>query len=157
MPPGYGVEKADTFLRWEAVELRLRGSLHYWVATSRPDGRPHVVPRWGVWLDGAFWYDGSPETIHVRNLASNQRCILHLEDGEEAVIVEGRSVASDPIVGSFGVLLAGEFARKYGPTYEPGPDSWSGADAGGLRTLRPETAMAWTRFPSDVTRFTFGS
>jgi hypothetical protein len=155
LPPGYGVELAENFIEWSDVESRLRESLHYWVSTTRPDGGPHVVPRWGVWLDGAFWYDGSPETVHVRNLASNPRCVLHLEDGEKAVIVEGRSIVPAPVAGELGAKLAGEFARKYAPAYEPPPESWSGEGSGGLRSLRPERALAWTRFPTDVTRYTF--
>ncbi len=28
----------------------------YWLATVRPDGRPHVVPLLGLWLDGRFYF-----------------------------------------------------------------------------------------------------
>lgn len=155
MPAGYGVDQAERFVAWEDVEAKLRESLHYWLATTRPGGRPHVVPRWGVWLDGAFWYDGSPETIHVRNLMDDTRCVLHLEDGARAVIVEGTSVASDPVQGELGKRLSGEFARKYGPDYTPPPDAWADEIAGGMRTLRPMKVMAWTEFPKDLTRYRF--
>lgn len=155
MPDGYGVEQADDYVSWEQIEAGLRDSLHYWLATTRPDGRPHVVPRWGVWLDGRFWYDGSPETVHVRNLDRDAHCVLHLESGERATIVEGESLQSDPVSGALGERLAAEFARKYAPEYTPGPDSWSGEMAGGLRVLDPEKVLAWTRFPKDLTRYTF--
>ena len=39
--------------------------------------------------------------------------------------------------------------------YEPGPESWEGADSGGLRVMTPEKAMAWFDFPIDMTRFRF--
>ena len=155
MPEGYGVEQADRFVPWEDIDRRLRDSHHYWIATTRAGGRPHVVPRWGVWLDGALWYDGSPETVHVRNLDRDPRCALHLEDGQEAVIMEGRSVASDPIEGDLGASLAAEYARKYGSDYSPAPDAWSDEIAGGMRTLRPEKVLAWTEFPKDLTRYRF--
>ena len=97
MPDGYGVPDSDDgILEWAAVEERLRSSSHFWMATTRPDGRPHVVPRWGVWVDGRFWYDGALDTVHVKNLNEDPRCVLHLEDGRQAVIVEGLSEAANP-------------------------------------------------------------
>ncbi|MDH3260349.1 MAG: IS110 family transposase [Acidimicrobiia bacterium] len=30
---------------------------------KRHRGRPHLVPRWGVWLEGRFWYDGAVDTV----------------------------------------------------------------------------------------------
>ncbi|HEX5616142.1 MAG TPA: pyridoxamine 5'-phosphate oxidase family protein, partial [Acidimicrobiia bacterium] len=60
MPEGYGVPETDNgLLDWATIEARLVASQQYWMATVRPDGRPHVVPRWGVWLDGGLYYDGS--------------------------------------------------------------------------------------------------
>jgi hypothetical protein len=41
MPDGYGLPNGtDGLLRWDQVEERLRSSLHYWLATVRPDGTP---------------------------------------------------------------------------------------------------------------------
>ncbi len=157
MPDGYGVpETDDGILAWSSVETKLIPAIHYWLATTRPDGGPHVVPRWGVWLDGRFWYDGSPTTVHVRNLARDTRCVLHLEDGQHAVIVEGRSDAAPPPGPDLGGRLASSFASKYADLgYTPEPDSWDGPDSGGLRILTPDKAMAWFDFPTDVTRFRF--
>jgi hypothetical protein len=157
MPAGYGVPETDVgILEWSAVAGRLGESSHYWMATTRPDGRPHVVPRWGVWVDGLFWYDGSGDTVHVQNLAANAACVLHLEDGRQAVIVEGRSEAADRPGPALGARLAAEFSGKYSELgYSPNPNSWDGPDAGGLRVLTPHKAMAWFDFPRDVTRFRF--
>lgn len=155
MPQGYGVDTANRFLTWDEVTEKLSQSKHYWLATTRPDGRPHVVPRWGVWLDDRFWYDGSPETLHVRNLEREPACALHLESGSDVTIVEGKSLRSDPIGGDLGERLAREYARKYGPEYTPAPDSWSDEIAGGMRIIVPEKALAWSDFPKDLTRFTF--
>ena len=157
VPDGYGVPDGDGgVLEWSTVENRLSAAVHYWMATTRPDGRPHVVPRWGVWMDGRFWYDGAPDTIHVRNLNANPACVLHLEDGRRAVIVEGRSEAADPPGAELGDRLATAFATKYAELgYSPGPDSWEGEDAGGLRVFVPTKALAWFSFPMDVTRFRF--
>src|SRR5829696_6283335 len=91
MPAGYGL------LSWSDVEPRLVASLHYWLATVRPDGTPHSVPRWGVWVAGRFYYDGSPLTRHARNAERNPACTVTLESGSEVVIVEGTSTATGPI------------------------------------------------------------
>lgn len=155
MPPGYGVEQASKYVRWEDVESRLMRSRNYWLSTTRPDGRPHVVPRWGVWLDGRFWYDGSPETTHVKNLERNPACALHLENGSEVTIVEGQSIRPMPIVGELGERLAAEYAAKYGPDYAPSANAWSDEIAGGMRIVEPRRVLAWTEFPNDLTRFTF--
>lgn len=157
VPDGYGTpETDDGILSWHVVEARLETSLHYWMATTRPDGRPHVVPRWGVWIDGRFWYDGSPDTVHVRNLTHDPSCVLNLEDGSQAVIVEGRSLAADPPGTEFGGRLASAMAAKYAALgYAPEPDAWEGEAAGGLRVLTPMTVLAWFDFPTDMTRFRF--
>lgn len=159
MPDGYGVpETTDGLLGWPAADERLASATEYWMATTRPDGRPHVVPRWGVWLDGRFYYDGSPQTRHARNLADNAACALHLESGTEVVILEGTSRPSAPVDTTLGGRLSAVFAQKYGDRgYAPPPDAWSGDDAGGLAVFTPATGLAWTDFPTDVTRFHFPS
>ncbi len=88
-PPGY-MDQPTAEIAWEAVAGKLARARHYWLCTVRADGRPHCVPRWGVFLDGRLYYDGSPETRHARNLLSNPHVSLHLESGEQAVILEGR-------------------------------------------------------------------
>lgn len=159
MPAGYGVpETTEGLLAWSHVEVRLVNATEYWLATTRPDGRPHVVPRWGVWLDDAFFYDGSPTTRHARNLAENSACALHLESGTDVVILEGLSGPSAPVGAEFGARLAAAFGRKYSEQgYTPAADAWSDEIAGGLRVFRPGIGLAWTDFPADVTRFHFPS
>ncbi|MDH3683262.1 MAG: pyridoxamine 5'-phosphate oxidase family protein [Acidimicrobiia bacterium] len=160
LPEGYVpaevAEGSDGFIEWAIVEQHLTDALHYWMATTRPDGRPHVVPRWGAWLDGQLFYDGSPETVHARNLAENPSCALHIGDGREAMIVEGTAVASRPLTASEGAPIAAEIGRKYGDLgYAPEPDAWSGPDGGGLVVFTPTKALAWYDFPNDLTRFRF--
>lgn len=159
VPDGYGVPDSDDgLLEWSAVEDRLRESLHYWMATRRASGKPHVVPRWGVWLDGRLWYDGAPDTVHVKNVNNDSSCVIHLEDGQQAVIVEGHSEPAPPPGSILGGRLSEAMSAKYGNHgYAPGPDSWEGPDSGGLRVFTPIKAMAWFEFPADVTRFVFPS
>ena len=159
MPDGYGLPDDDSgVLSWAEVEARLAPSLHYWLASVRPDGRPHLVPRWGVWLEGRFWYDGAPTTRHARNLRSNPNVALSLEDGRQAVMVEGVSEAvrvPTSGAGELGDRLAQAFTTYADLDYSPAPDSWSGDDGGGMRVITPKHALAWFGFPKDCTRFTW--
>lgn len=155
-PEGYGIpETDDGMLAWAEVERRLVAATSYWLASTRPDGRPHVVPRWGVWLDGRFWYDGAPTTRHAVNLRSNPHCALHLESGTEVVIVEGTSAPTRADAADLGARLSAGFAKYHDQGYRPEPDAWSGEDGGGLRVLTPQRALAWFSFPGDATRFRF--
>jgi hypothetical protein len=155
-PDGYGLPTTtEGMLSWSDVETRLVPAMAYWLATVRPDGRPHVVPRWGAWLDGRFWYDGSPQTVHARNLTANPACSLNLENGTEVVIVEGESHPTRADADGLGDRLAEAYSKYHKLGYSPGPDSWSDQNGGGLRVLTPQRALAWFSFPADATRFTF--
>jgi nitroimidazol reductase NimA-like FMN-containing flavoprotein (pyridoxamine 5'-phosphate oxidase superfamily) len=154
LPPGYGLPADDAgLLEWRDVEARLAASKHYWLSSVRPDCRPHSMPRWGVWLDGRFWYDGSPETRHARNAEQNPAVTLTLESGKEAVVVEGESHATRASADGLGARLADAFRKYHDDGYAPGPDSWAGDDGGGLRVITPSRVLAWFSFPKDVTRF----
>ena len=48
----------------------------YWLATVSPDGRPHVRPILGLWLDGAFYFITAETTRKGRNLAADSRCAI---------------------------------------------------------------------------------
>lgn len=48
----------------------------YWLATVRPDGRPHVRPLLGLWLDGAFYFVTGETTRKGKNLAGDPRCVI---------------------------------------------------------------------------------
>ncbi len=156
VPEGYGLpEGSDGLLTWAEVETRLRAAHHYWLSSVRPDGTPHAVPRWGVWLDGRFWYDGAPTTRHTRNVEQNPAVTLTLESGTEVVIVEGDSVATRAEPDPLGARLSEAFTKYQASGYAPGPDAWAGVDGGGLRVITPRRAMAWFSFPTDCTRFRF--
>lgn len=156
MADGYGIPtSSDGLLGWGAVEQELVTAMHYWLASVRPDGRPHVVPRWGVWLDGRFWYDGSPATRHTRNVELNPAVTLHLESGLRTVILEGISVATRADAADLGARLSAAFGKYADSGYSPEPNSWAGEDGGGLRVITAERVLAWFDFPNDCTRFRF--
>jgi PPOX class probable F420-dependent enzyme len=90
--PGYGIageKDGHGLLPWSWAAERLTAGHNYWVATTRPDGRPHVMPVWGVWWEGAFWFSTGDKTVKARNLAANPQCVICPERADEAVILEG--------------------------------------------------------------------
>lgn len=156
-PEGYLPENATTFLPWSHVEQRLNEAIHYWMCSVRPDGRPHAVPRWGVWVNGKVYYDGSPQTRHARNIDHNPQVTLHLESGENVLIAEGTSEEVGKPETALAHQIAAAYAEKYaGRGYSPQPDQW---DEGGLYAFTPRTVLAWTNFLTDPdsTRFELDS
>lgn len=47
-----------------------------WLATVRPDGRPHLMPIIAFWIDGAFHFVVGEGTRKGRNLAADDRCVI---------------------------------------------------------------------------------
>ncbi len=90
--PEYGVldaNEGEGLLPWEWASERLSVSHNYLVATTRPDGRPHMMPVWGLWLDNAFYFSTGRKSRKARNLSANPNCVISTENSEEAVIIEG--------------------------------------------------------------------
>jgi len=90
--PGYGILPPDGgrgLLPWSWAAERIAKSHNYWIATTRPDGWPHVMPVWGVWLGDAFYFSTGRTTQKARNLAANPRCVMCTECADEAIILEG--------------------------------------------------------------------
>ena len=88
--PGYGVPRDHKgLLPWEWAQRRLTQSHNYWLITTRPDGAPHAMPVWGVWVESVFCFSTGRESRKARNLAANAHCVVCNELSKEAVIVEG--------------------------------------------------------------------
>ena len=123
--PGYGILDANSgrgLLPWDWAVERLVVSRNYWVATTWPDGRPHCVPVWGVWLGDEFYFSSGERSRKARNLAVNPRCVICPENGNEAISLEGvAETVSDPAT-----IL--KFIEAYNPKY-----NWD---------LTPETVRA---------------
>ena len=62
-----------------------------WLATTRPDGRPHVTGIGALWVDDKFYFTSGPETRKSRNLAENPECVLSVALTGLDLVVEGRA------------------------------------------------------------------
>ncbi|MEA2446429.1 MAG: hypothetical protein QOK47_66 [Actinomycetota bacterium] len=147
-PSEYGDPKER--LDWGVVEQKLVSAGVYWIASTRPDGRPHVIPRDGTWLDGGLYYRGSPETVHHRNVTNNPNIVVHIGDGQEAIIVEGAVEIEKPSK-EMAQRLSDESFAKYPQYGRLEPSMYMG----GVSVLRPRRVLAWTSFTENATRFRF--
>src|SRR5438128_8993913 len=95
IPPGYGVPgdaSGGELLPWRWAAERLAEARSYWLCTTRADGRPHAMPLWAVWLDDALWFSSGRESQKSHNLERDPRCLIHLESGDDVVILQGEAV-----------------------------------------------------------------
>lgn len=150
--PGYGIpETKNGTLPWSWARERLDKAMVYWLATSGAENAPHLVPIWGAWVDDRWYVEGGP-TRWKRNLHQNPQAAIHVEFGDEVVIVEGRARdRSDPEPATATRVLEG-YAKYKAIGYEADVANWTG---GGLWELQPVKAFAWSSFPADMTRYTF--
>jgi nitroimidazol reductase NimA-like FMN-containing flavoprotein (pyridoxamine 5'-phosphate oxidase superfamily) len=144
-------------LPWSWAEAHLVDARHYWIATSRPDGRPHCRPVWAVWVEGAICFSTGSQA--ATNLVANPAISVQVEtDAGEAVIVEGTATeVTDP-------SLLERIVDAYNPKYrsDMDPDALPGA----FWAVRPHVVFAWISDPSGAdagaafhgtaTKWTFG-
>lgn len=71
------------------IETRLNSSQNIWLASVRPDGRPHLAPVWFAWLRMKLYVCIEPTSVKGENIARNPRVALSLEDGLHPIILEG--------------------------------------------------------------------
>lgn len=100
---------------WAEVRERLEKAEVYWLATVRPDGRPHVTPVIAVWEDGALYFCTGPGERKANNLIHNLHCVIStgcnaLNEGLD-VVVEGE--AANVTDGTRLQRLADRYASKY--------------------------------------------
>jgi hypothetical protein len=122
------------------VAARLAPWRSYWLGTTTPSGAPHAAPVWGAVLDDVFYIFSERATVKARNIAADPRVIVHLESGEEVLIVRG---VADDVGGPAGLpRVLAAFAVKYtgdDHQYLPGVDP--AVDV--MYAIRPRSAMMW--------------
>lgn len=151
IPAAYGVPKDGSggeLLPWSWAIAQLEAARNYWICTARPDGRPHAMPVWGVWLGGAVWFSTGDATQKARNLERERRTVVHLESGDDVVILEGEAEAV--VDEAEFERVAGAYEKKYGERPPAGSP---------LFAFQPRSAYTWrlADYPGSVAGWTFES
>ena len=61
------------------------------LATTRPDGRPHVAGVGALWDDGRVYVVSGPQTRKSRNLAKNPNCAVSMSLPGIDLVIEGKA------------------------------------------------------------------
>jgi len=148
----YGISSSKNgLLPWSWASARMAASRNYWIGSTRPDGRPHVAPVWGVWIDEALFFSSDPASRKARNLALNPNIIVHLESGDEAVILEGVvEILHDEVIYK-------QVAKAYNAKYQDQIMDEESSGGGLVYMLRPSNAYGWLEqdFVSSATQWKF--
>ncbi len=156
MDAGYGVSTDEAgMLEWAWVDDKMTTARNYWIISTRKEGAPHAAPVWGVWIDGAFYWSTSTNAVKARNLLNNPQVVVHLESGDDVVILEGRAALIDQAKEvEMMKRITGAYAIKYDM-----PDAAEAFNGGLAFVLAPSVVMAWTEsdFPKTAARFEFAT
>jgi len=152
----YGIATDDEgLLDWSWVSQQIKQSRNYWISTTRPDGRPHAAPVWGVVLDDVIYFGSGSTSVKGRNLSHNPQVVVHLESGDDCVIIEGEVFS----VGDASLLqrMASAYGKKYAP-FTPTPDELQ-SKTGSAYGVAPHIVLAWKEsdFPKTATRWVFAA
>ena len=131
----------------------------HWLATTRPDGRPHVVGIGAAWHDGHFYFTSGDGTRKAKNLARDPNCVITLAAKGVDITLEGKAtkVTDEAKLGRLaGVFASGGWAPEVrdGAFYHEysapraGPPPWyvyefTPETVFGLATAEPYGATRW--------------
>jgi nitroimidazol reductase NimA-like FMN-containing flavoprotein (pyridoxamine 5'-phosphate oxidase superfamily) len=143
---------------WEAVEQALGAAELYWLTTVRPDGRPHVTPLIGAWVDGAAYFTTGLDEQKSRNLAHSPLVALTTGANTWArghdVVVEGtatRCTDAETLQ-----RVADAIHRKYGDDWAfrvEGDALTEGDHPSGLWRIDPAKVLSFAKDPHAQTAF----
>jgi nitroimidazol reductase NimA-like FMN-containing flavoprotein (pyridoxamine 5'-phosphate oxidase superfamily) len=145
---------------WDAGRAALESAQLYWISTVRPDGRPHVTPLIGVWVDGALHIVTGPTERKARNLAANPHTTVTtgtnaLDTGLDVVVEGGAERLTDAAALQ---RVADAYVAKYGDdwrfTVKDGGFVHDGHEALVFR-VAPVTAFGFAKSPYGQTRWRF--
>ncbi|MFE0025353.1 pyridoxamine 5'-phosphate oxidase family protein [Amycolatopsis sp. NPDC059021] len=136
-----------------------KADLTFFLATARPDGRPHSAGVGALWLDDALYFTSGPGTRKSRNLAANPACSVSVRlrgidlvlDGEAERITDPSTLERAAAVyrtGGWPVSAAGDgFTAAYSAP-SAGPAPWhlyrlTLHTAVGVATAEPYGATRW--------------
>jgi hypothetical protein len=146
---GYGAPTIPWARARERFEEDAGISPAHWLATVRPDGRPHVMPVWTVWVDGAFYFVSGATTRKRKNLAHCAHYVITVASSGLDLVVEGE-VRLQQIADAYAAqgwhptVRNGVFYADYGaPSAGPPPYEVTPVTVFGLGTDEPYGATRW--------------
>ena len=138
---------------WPWALERLEKSHNYWISTTRPNGRPHLMLVWGIWWQHAFWFSTGPRTRKAKNIAADPHVVIGTEKTDEAIILEG--TAEEIQDRTVWKQLVEIYNRKYGGDVGPLLESSGGC----VFRVKPDIAFGQDEhaenFTDSVTRWQF--
>lgn len=126
---------------WTEVAERLAASRNYWLTTNGRDGAPHAAPVWGAVVDSVLYLYSERRTAKAKNLAADPRSVVHLESGDDVVIVHGvlADVGAPSDVPDVVAALDEKYAEPGDAGYLPSGDP----DFHVVYALHPRLALMW--------------
>ena len=101
-------------------------------------------------MDNRFYFETDPHSVKGNNLSRNAGVVVHLQDGNDTVIVEGEASyeRSTPKLK--------ELQARYSKKYEYTPD-WSKESGQAVYRVVPNLAHAWKnpRMHRSIVKFVF--
>jgi len=131
----------DNALTWPEIAARLAAARNYWLCTTMPSGAPHAAPVWGVVTGQALYLYSERRTVKARNLAADSRVVVHLESGEDVLIVRGTAgdLGTPAQVPDVVAALAAKYTGEGDPEFLPDADP----DFDVVYAIRPQSAIMW--------------
>jgi nitroimidazol reductase NimA-like FMN-containing flavoprotein (pyridoxamine 5'-phosphate oxidase superfamily) len=117
----------------QRAQARLQREHIIWLATVRPEGRPHLVPIWHVWYQGNLYISTGQNSVKMRNLCHQPWVAAALPDALDVVIVEGEARPAPELNDE----LAPQFIQKFGWDFR------KDREYGGLVRIEPSKILAW--------------
>lgn len=148
----YGISTSEQgLMSWEWADEQLTKSRNYWIVSTRPDGKPHAAPVWGVWLNGRLYFGSATSSRKARNIAHQPEIVVHLESGDDTVILEGTAAVLKTPDKTLMTQVADAYAAKY--DYRPDMEDPNSP----IFVFTPNTALTWTEsdFPNTATRWLY--
>lgn len=144
---------------WADAAATLESAELYWLSTVRPNGRPHVTPLVGIWVDDAFVFCTGPAEQKARNLEHGSHVAVTVgvstwQAGLD-VVVEG---TAERVTGRGDLTaLADVYRAKYGDDWNFDSDD-DVFDPDGVAAIvvrvTPTKVLAFAKSPHGQTRFT---
>jgi general stress protein 26 len=157
----YSLDPIPWSLALEALESNEPRTQTPFLATTRPDGRPHVAAVGALWDDGKLYFTSGAGTRKSRNLAENANCVISMSLPGIDLVIEGTAarMTDDKTLQRLAKRYAdqgwpatvkdGAFTHEYSAP-SAGPPPW------GLYAVTPTTVFGvLTVEPGGATRWRF--